>query len=212
MCRNSPSFRGRKKKGLTSRRFSSITTFNFPLPITALTAETGHLCTHFQVSPPTSPSDLQPTRCHVVDCPQCPSGAALQGFRLLSATQGLLRLVCGSPQVGFAGRGRAEAKTLHLTLANVATDLSVWCRTVVRKLAAPESHQPRPFPGLYLFLKIYLLIDFWLPCPACGILVPQPGIKPVPPAAEARSPNHWTAREFPSQVFKLKSWGWDSGS
>ena len=27
------------------------------------------------------------------------------------------------------------------------------------------------------------------------ILVPQPGIKPVPPAVEALSPNHCTARE-----------------
>ena len=40
--------------------------------------------------------------------------------------------------------------------------------------------------------------SFW-PCPtACGILVPRPGIEPVPPAVEARSLNHWTAREVPS--------------
>ena len=34
-------------------------------------------------------------------------------------------------------------------------------------------------------------------CAACGILVPQPKIKPlgVPPAVEMRSLNHWTARE-----------------
>ena len=30
---------------------------------------------------------------------------------------------------------------------------------------------------------------------ACGILVPQPGIKPMPPALEAQSLNHWTTRE-----------------
>ena len=29
-------------------------------------------------------------------------------------------------------------------------------------------------------------------------LVPQPGIKPVPPAVEAQSPNHWNAREAPT--------------
>ena len=29
-----------------------------------------------------------------------------------------------------------------------------------------------------------------------GILVPGPGIKPVPPAVEAWSPNHWTARRI----------------
>ena len=32
---------------------------------------------------------------------------------------------------------------------------------------------------------------------ACGISVPRPGIEPGPPAVEAQSPNHWTAREFP---------------
>ena len=31
---------------------------------------------------------------------------------------------------------------------------------------------------------------------ACGILVPQPRIKPRPPAVEVQSPNHWTTREF----------------
>ena len=30
---------------------------------------------------------------------------------------------------------------------------------------------------------------------ACGILVPQPGIEPGPPALEDRSLNHWTTRE-----------------
>ena len=32
---------------------------------------------------------------------------------------------------------------------------------------------------------------------ACGILVPQPGIKLMPPALEAQSLNQWTAREVP---------------
>ena len=39
------------------------------------------------------------------------------------------------------------------------------------------------------------LKKFW-PCHmACGILVPQSGIEPMPPAVEVWSPNHWTARE-----------------
>ena len=33
---------------------------------------------------------------------------------------------------------------------------------------------------------------------ACGILVSLQEIKPVPPAVEAQSFNHWTARESPS--------------
>ena len=35
---------------------------------------------------------------------------------------------------------------------------------------------------------------------AFGILVPQPGIEPGPLAVKARSPNHWTAREFPENL------------
>ena len=41
--------------------------------------------------------------------------------------------------------------------------------------------------------KRFLLATPW----ACGILVPQTEIEPVPPAGEAQSPNHWTAEEFP---------------
>ena len=45
--------------------------------------------------------------------------------------------------------------------------------------------------GLFLFL-------FW-PChTTCGVLVSQPGIEPMPPAVEAQSLNHWTAREVPT--------------
>ena len=36
---------------------------------------------------------------------------------------------------------------------------------------------------------------------ACGILVPRPGIEPAPPALEAQSLNHWTAREVPRWLF-----------
>ena len=32
---------------------------------------------------------------------------------------------------------------------------------------------------------------------ACGILLPQPGIKPMPFALEAQGLNHWTTREVP---------------
>ena len=42
---------------------------------------------------------------------------------------------------------------------------------------------------------------FWPHCAACGILVPRPGIEPVPRAVEVGSPNHWTAREFSVSPF-----------
>ena len=55
-----------------------------------------------------------------------------------------------------------------------------------------------------LFLKlIYFLIYFWLRHTACRILVPRPGIEPVPSAVKALSPNHWTAREFPTSFFNV---------
>ena len=42
---------------------------------------------------------------------------------------------------------------------------------------------------------------FWTHRTACGIIVPQPGIEPVPPAVEVQSPNHWTSREVPKNIF-----------
>ena len=38
----------------------------------------------------------------------------------------------------------------------------------------------------------YLFLAY---CTACGILVPQPGIKTTPPALEAGSLDHWTISE-----------------
>ena len=42
---------------------------------------------------------------------------------------------------------------------------------------------------------------FWPHQAACEILVPWPGIEPAPPALEAQSLNHWTAREVPERLF-----------
>ena len=39
---------------------------------------------------------------------------------------------------------------------------------------------------------------------ACGILVSQPGIKPMTPALEVWSPNHWTS-EVKSNYFKVSN-------
>ena len=45
---------------------------------------------------------------------------------------------------------------------------------------------------------INVLFFFFWPCQVvCGIFIPQPGIKPVPPAVETQSPNHWNPRELP---------------
>ena len=39
---------------------------------------------------------------------------------------------------------------------------------------------------------------------ASGILVPQPGIEPVPRAVEVRSLNHWTAREVQNEDIGMR--------
>jgi len=43
--------------------------------------------------------------------------------------------------------------------------------------------------------KISFFFLFWPHHAACGILVPQPGVEPAPPALEVQSLNYWIARE-----------------
>ena len=45
--------------------------------------------------------------------------------------------------------------------------------------------------------EIWYLLLFWLHCAACGIIVPQPVIEPMPLDVEAWSLNHWTASKVP---------------
>ena len=54
------------------------------------------------------------------------------------------------------------------------------------------------------FMTLILFFSFWPYCALCGILVPQPGIKPAPPALEAWSLNHWTTREVPQLISNPK--------
>ena len=63
-----------------------------------------------------------------------------------------------------------------------------WYRTTDRGLFSIQGEEQR----------ILAIFFFFWPCPAaCGILVPRAGIKPMPPAMEARSLNHWTASKVP---------------
>ena len=41
------------------------------------------------------------------------------------------------------------------------------------------------------------VLNFWPCCTTCGILVPQPGIKLIPPTVEAQSLNQWPTGEVP---------------
>ena len=56
------------------------------------------------------------------------------------------------------------------------------------------------FGGYILFFFF-----FWPRCVSCGILVPRPGIEPLPLALEAWSLNRWTTREVPGGFILLKN-------
>ena len=49
------------------------------------------------------------------------------------------------------------------------------------------------------FIYVYLFI--WLCCASSWVLFPQLAIEPWPLAVKVQSHNHWTAREFPFQLF-----------
>ena len=57
------------------------------------------------------------------------------------------------------------------------------------------TNSPARIPRLW---SISSLSVFFFSHTACGILVPPREIEPRPSAVRAQSPNHWTAREFPS--------------
>ena len=43
----------------------------------------------------------------------------------------------------------------------------------------------------------YFNFIFWSCHVVCGVLVPWPGMEPIPAALEAQSLNHWTSKEVP---------------
>ena len=74
--------------------------------------------------------------------------------------------------------------------------------------ASPENYLNKPVTSSHrnqgLLHPLFFLFFFWPRCVACGILVPWPGIEPVPSAVKAPSLNHWTVREYPI-LLKLQS-------
>lgn len=52
----------------------------------------------------------------------------------------------------------------------------------------------------------FFFLNFWPHlAAACRILVPCPGIEPLPPALEAQSLKHWTSREVPGSFPLLQT-------
>ena len=85
-----------------------------------------------------------------------------------------------------------------------------WWATVLVNLVVSVSPQEKllPFLGdqwglIHFKIYIYFIYSFL----ACGILVPQPGIKPVPLHWKC-SFNHWTTREVPESILKKKTFYW----
>ena len=74
--------------------------------------------------------------------------------------------------------------------------MSLWLPGFWQKVKSLFWGYSQPKGGLWSF-RDHLFFFFWPRCAAYGILVPRPGIEPRPSAVRARSPNHWTAREFP---------------
>ena len=53
----------------------------------------------------------------------------------------------------------------------------------------------------YKPFTLCVCVCVWLYFMACGILVHQPGIEPMPPAVEVRSLNHWTAKQVQYAIY-----------
>ena len=62
-----------------------------------------------------------------------------------------------------------------------------------------------PSLGSSTLLQFYISIFWGRPHHvACRILVPQPGIEPMPPAVEVWCLSHWTVREVPHNTLYSK--------
>ena len=59
---------------------------------------------------------------------------------------------------------------------------------------------------LCMYVFTYLILFFGHACIACGILFPQPGIKPMLHTLEVYSFNHWTAKEIPRFLKNQTLW------
>ena len=69
------------------------------------------------------------------------------------------------------------------------------------KIVWPRFFFPLPNVHVSYLSFTVLCFLFCFGCEACGILVPQPGIEPMPPCSGSTGLNHWTAREVPNLHF-----------
>ena len=101
-----------------------------------------------------------------------------------------------------------------LCCQSTLSSLSLMSKSVRRYLETLwASCSPTMFQSVLLFSFLFLFFwgglfvwfFFFWPCHvAFGILVPWPGVKPVPPAVEAQSLNHRATREVPLNGFNIQ--------
>ena len=88
-------------------------------------------------------------------------------------------------------RGKVTLQWKNLTHTKSAR----WWRPISTRINKVDS----TYPFLKKEFSYFLL--FCPHCSACGILVPWPGIKPMPPELGAQCLNHWTTSEVPNCMY-----------
>ena len=59
----------------------------------------------------------------------------------------------------------------------------------------------------YFLFLFFVCLLFWPRRAECGILIPQPGIEPMPPALGAQSLNHWKSLSILLLMDNQTLWG-----
>ena len=116
--------------------------------------------------------------------------SALSAWGAAARTHLALRLSDLPKVTEHKSKTGGKARHLH---SDPAASSPPRCHTVHRWPTISWSQGGSPT----LSVRTFLFLFFWLHHVACGILVPQPGIEPMPPALEEWSLNHWTAQEVP---------------
>ena len=142
-----------------------------------------------------------------------PLGDQAQRFKTLVPTSRAPHLVLGV-DTGEPGAGRERRVTglVWAGLAPVAPFRPLYPGSAQRGCCGePSPGASRtckyvsslgfPLSSHISLCEAYFLFSFWLHCMACGILVFQSGMEPLPPAMEAQNLNPWTVRGVPRCYF-----------
>ena len=99
---------------------------------------------------------------------------------------------CSPP--GSSGHGILQARVLEWVAIAFSNFWAYKDQFLTFPAIFPFSLSLYLYTCMHVYMYIYLHI-YRLHCVACGILIPQWGIEPMPTAVESHSLNHWTTRE-----------------